>query len=582
MQKFRGNPGKLRAVTIKADRLRRPRQSVTGGSFVIDPVTRRLTRPLLIATMATALGLGLLVIAHVGTPEKSWYWLTPFLLVVTLIGALTAAWLTSSQSRVVDKTIYRVSEVIVIVALARVVSWFLFANAIPSIDELRLYLQEPQRFFLAGGFLTTALIALVAWWFAGSISSIFCQLDVSEEELRYYTLPPSAQKSMADDQPIQIPRQDLQDAYLRHFLGAAIVLVILAAFSTFEVRDFASVSNPLAVARLGLQSAMLIALLLYFLIGIWLLSHARLMRLNARWLMNGVAVDGTFERSWQRTSLLWLALIAGLAALLPIGDTLPISRLLQIVVNGIFYLASLILSLLGYLFGSLLHAIQSAPGDQPLAPPPQYAPPPYMPPAEPIAPNPIAGIVFSSAFWALMAALVIGAVLFVARERGYKIDLERARAGLKQAKAWLIIRWAKLRGRLRQAGRAIPNRLRAWLPETDEQPMPPPRGRPFLRLGGQSPREQIIYFYLSTVKRAGERGVPRAAAETPIEYAVDLKQHWPETEFEVEELTAAFIEARYSSADISPEAATSVKTRWKRLRDRLRRPEQRPDESGSS
>ena len=89
-------------------------------------------------------------------------------------------------------------------------------------------------------------------------------------------------------------------------------------------------------------------------------------------------------------------------------------------------------------------------------------------------------------------------------------------------------------------------------------------------------------YYLSTVKRAGEQGVARAASETPQEYAVDLKQHWPETEVEVDELTTAFNEARYSPADIPLEAATTIKARWKRLRERLRRSKKTADESGSS
>ena len=91
-----------------------------------------------------------------------------------------------------------------------------------------------------------------------------------------------------------------------------------------------------------------------------------------------------------------------------------------------------------------------------------------------------------------------------------------------------------------------------------------------------------MYFYLSTVKRAGEQGVPRMSGETPIEYAADLKEHWPDTESEVEDLTSAFIQARYSPADIPPEAAVTLKARWKRLRDRLRRPSRTPDETGSS
>lgn len=584
MQKYRGNPGKLRTATIRAERLGRRKRAGTQRAFTVDPVTRRFVRPVLIASISTALAAGLLVIVTIGTPENRWGWLVPFLFLVSLVAAYSAAWLSNPQSRTVDKTLYRVSEVVVIIALARLISWLLFTDVLPSLDELRLYLQEPLRFFLAGGFLTTALIALAAWWFSASLSTLFWQLDVSEEELRYYTLGATTQKAMADDQPIQVARQDLQDAYLRLFLAGGIILVILAALSTFEVNEFATVANPLAIARLGLAPGMLAALLVYFLVGIWLLSHARLLRLNARWLMDGVAMDATFERSWQRISLFWLALIALIAAFLPIGDTLPISRMLGLLVNGVFYLMNLLVSFVSYLFGSMLIAIQNAVTEE--APPPTtpFVPPAYTPPAETAAASPLIGAIFSSAFWALMIALVIGAVLFVARERGYNTGWDRVQTTAKRTKSWLAALWAAFLGKWRRMSQTIPVRLRGLRPELDRDRQPPTkRPRRFLRLNGLSPREQIMYFYLSTVKRAGERGVARRASETPSEYAADLKEHWPDTEMEVEELTSAFIEARYSPAEIPPEAATTLKSRWKRLREQLRRPADRPpDESNSS
>lgn len=572
MQRFRGNPGKLRAATIKADLVRRRPGSGPRLSFVMDPVTRRFIRPVLIAVMATALASSLLVIATIGTPEEPWYWLIPYIFLVTLTGVYSAAWLNRPLSRSVDKTIYRVAEVIVIVALARIVSWALFADAIPSLDQVRLYLQEPLRFFLAGGFLTTTITALVGWLFAGSLSGLFWRLDVSEEELRFYTMGTSSQKSTADDQPIQVPRQELQDAYLRYFLGGAMALVLMAALSTFEVRQFDTVSNPLAITRLGLEPAMLVILLLYFLIGIWLLSQSRLLRLNARWLMDGVGMDATLERRWQRTSLTWLLLIAVAAAFLPIGNTLPITRLLRLIVNGVFYLANLAVSLIVYLFGSMLATMQSATGDPPPIELLPFTPPAYTIPPEAGTSNPLAAIFLSSAFWALIAAVVIGSVLFVVRERGYDAGWDRIRAGASQTWAWLVAFWAQLLGRAGRAAQAVPDRLRALRPESISMTSPETGRRRYFRLNGLSPREQILYFYLSTVKRAGEKGVPRGTSETPIEYAAELKQHWPDTEPEVEELTSAFIEARYSPADIPPETAETIKSRWKRLRDRLRQP----------
>jgi hypothetical protein len=96
----------------------------------------------------------------------------------------------------------------------------------------------------------------------------------------------------------------------------------------------------------------------------------------------------------------------------------------------------------------------------------------------------------------------------------------------------------------------------------------------FIRLNALSAREQIRYFYLSTVRRAGERGVPRDRSETPSEFAADLKENWPEAEGDIEALTDAFLHARYSRQEI--EDVSPVKQTWKRVKSSLRR-RNRPD-----
>ena len=70
--------------------------------------------------------------------------------------------------------------------------------------------------------------------------------------------------------------------------------------------------------------------------------------------------------------------------------------------------------------------------------------------------------------------------------------------------------------------------------------------------------------------------MPRAASETTPEYIHDLKQQWPEAEAELDELTRAFVEARYSPQPIDKRAVARAKEEWKRVRERLRRSARRP------
>lgn len=554
---------------IAAARARRVPPPGERLAFQVDPWTRRLVRPLLVAALSTAVGINVLVIIQIVNPEQPWLSVAWLCFFAALEGAYTATWLNNPASRGVDRGVYRVTEVVFLLVLARVVSWLLFGDGLPSPDEMRVFLAAPLSFFMTGGFITTSVVTLFCWFLSVTFSGIFTQLDVSVDEVQHYTLSQPEQKAQADNRPIQVARDKLQDQYLQLWLFMGMLMVALAALSTYEVRSLAAVTNPFEITRLGLRPAVLFALLLYFLVGLWLLSHARLLRLNARWLMDGVGKDATLERAWQRGSLVILLVIAFAAAFLPIGSTLGISRILGMILNGIFYVVGLIYSLLGYLFAALLSGVVGD-QEQTIVPTPQPMPSlPVPPAAAPAPPNPTLAFLISSAFWALLIALVIAALLFFLRERGYKLEWQQVRVAWASFTGKARALWQRWRGRARAAGLQWRERLRGSDQPTNA-PAASASGLRFLRRSLLSPRDQIRYYYLSTVRRAGERGVPRAGNETPLEYVHDLKQNWPDAGADLDELTHAFLEARYSPQPLDKTAVGRVKTHWKRVRDRLR------------
>jgi hypothetical protein len=81
----------------------------------------------------------------------------------------------------------------------------------------------------------------------------------------------------------------------------------------------------------------------------------------------------------------------------------------------------------------------------------------------------------------------------------------------------------------------------------------------------------IRYFYLSTTRRAAQAGQPRGESETPYEYQASLDQRYPDLEPDLEGLTDAFVQARYSAEPLAKEDATAVKPLWQRLKAVLRR-----------
>lgn len=551
----------------------RRRRVATPGerlTFRVDPLTRRLIRPLLIALHATSVAVAILVILRITSPETAWLRLAPLSFLCALEGAYTTVWLNNPDSRGVERGTYRAAELLLLLVLIRVYTWIAFGQGIPSPDEMRLFLTAPITLLTVGGFLSAALVSLVAWWLAASVSRTFVNLDVSHEELSFFTLSPAEQKERADDRPIQIARDELQSQYLRTWLTAGMFMVLAAALSTYEVNELATVINPFEMTRLGLSAAMLYALLIYFLSGFWLLSHARLLRMNALWLIDGVAMEASLERGWQRSAMAVLLVIALAAAFLPIGSTLAISRILSVGLSGMAYLAGTALQLFGYLVASVLLMLTRNAEELPTQPPQPAPTPTVEPPIPPPTADPLLSMLISSAFWTLMVAFVIGSFMFFLRERGYRLKAGAVSTSWLAFVHWLREAWGQLTSRVRSARRGLQARLSASPPAPPSPKAASPSRPRFLRLRGLSPREQIRFYYLSLVRRAGERGVARRAGETPLEYAQDLEKAWPDSEADLDELTRAFLEARYSRRSIAGEDALTVRERWNRLKSRIR------------
>jgi hypothetical protein len=531
-----------------------------------------VVRPLLIALIATSVAVALLVIVQIVIPGQSWMPLWAICFIVALETTYTTNWLNEPGSHGVDKFAYRAAEFVMILVVVRLFSWAFFGPGIPSRAEFETMLTQPLTLLLSGGFFTSLFVTLLAWLMAASLSDVLSQLDLSVYEIRYYTLPPAERKARMDDQPIQISRSTLVDRYGRIWLSGGMALVFLTALSSFDLPQVATETNVLAITRLGLHPAMLAALLVYFLCGFWLLSYARMSLMNARWLFNGVAKEENVERNWQRNSLIVLAVIAFIAALLPIGSTVPLGRILATIFSLVLYLFQLLfILLLAPLTWLLAQFGQDTGSIEELVEPPTPMQPPQLPPTNPAPPNEMAAMILTSAFWTILIVVTVAAILFFLRERGYRLNWHELKRLWQRVGAWAHMVWDMMRGRARQTRDSLQLRFRTT--QSREEASKEDKGGRwrFVRLSTLSPRDQIRYFYLSLLRRAADQGIRRQDSETPLEYAEDLKENWPEVEGDLDELTGAFLKARYSPKPIERDEINPIKARWKRARSRLRR-----------
>lgn len=529
--------------------------------------TRHITQPLFIALLVTALCAVLLTLIDIGIPFLPWMRLVGLLFLVALEAVYTSFWLEHPDRRLLARTNYRLAEFGVLLIITRLFAFAAGGRGLPTLETFRLYLREPLTFFSDGYFLLGALLVFVAWRLAIAHARIFQQLAISAEEAAFYSLPPHEQKRRIEDRPIRTRRADLMAAFFRRWVWGGVVMIVATAVSTIEFTQLNTATNPLALARLGLRPSLVLALLGYFLAGLWLLSQARLQVMNARWLINNVGKEALVEQRWQRSSLFLLLAMALAAAFVPIGSTLPISRLLQIMLGVILYLGNLlwyVILLLLTMLLSWLRPVEPLPAWEDVTPIPAPLPTavPQFAPVSPPEPNQAAQLLLSSFYWTVLIFLAVSAFLFFLRERGVRVNGRTVRALWQRVREWAEQFWQNTRAQGRALRRAIRKRNgRLALPT----PLVAPR-RPRLRLGILSPREQVRACYLALVRRAAESGTPRHPHETPLEYLQTLAQSWPEQQADMQEITSAFIAARYTPHEISKARANQTKETWKRLR----------------
>ena len=548
-------------------------QQATAVAYRPNRWTRHMIRPFLIASMVTSFLMGLLILIDINSVSGRWLALLPPLFIVALEATYTTQWLHHPDRLKVDRTAYRAAEIIFIILVTRIISWFLFGKGIPPWHDIQIYLSQPLTFFVEAHFIPSIIFILLVWRLAVRVSELFSTIALNEYEIHFYNLPPVERKKRLGDRPIQRSRKGAVIQFQQQLLWGGIFLIFITALGSFDLNELTTLTSPFGIMRLDIPPQMLMALLLYFSCGLWLISQAHLAVLNARWLLNGIQKGANIDRLWHFSSLALLLSVAFAAAFIPIGSTVPIGRLVSLLVRAVIYIAQLIFFLGALLLTAVLSlfAARTQPNNpNPTPPPLPTFPPPNPTPIEPAGDGLLPRLIFSSAFWAIAIVVTILATHYFLRERGIRLTPENLRRYWQHFKAWAKQTWQNFWASAEQIRINLQARLADQTPAKPDTKQPKRRWR-FIRVNGLSPRDQIRYFYLSTVRRAGKHGIQRQQSATPSEYVEELKQAWPEADTEVDDLTDAFLKARYSPKPIEKEEINPVKATWKQVKSALRR-----------
>ncbi len=322
----------------------------------------------------------------------------------------------------------------------------------------------------------------------------------------------------------------------------------------------------------GATSGPVANVFLYFLLGAVMLGDVQYSSLRQHWRDRAFGVDPGLSGRWIRYSLVFVALVAVVALLLPTGHTLGLLGSSKVVWDQVMGLLSGPLHWLLRLLGRTAlptHSVRPPPNLH-LIPPPNLHLPPRRPPAHVSHGSGIdwASLIQTALFWGV-ALLCLGYMV-----RGY---LRRApgisrRAGRptyllgKLGRLWDVV-W----GLLRRYADTITDRLPRSLAPRLPGPLAPASPLRFRRTEKPSPRQQVIQYYLSMLRRAGRRGVARQPSQTPGEFDDVLTPRLQEAQADMRNLTDAFVEARYSRREVVPETSARALDNWRRVRAALRR-----------
>jgi hypothetical protein len=506
-----------------------------------NPWVENLFRPLIIGAMVGCLALSLVGLIHLFFPR----WNGAILVVGCVLAALEASYshrlIRSVELRGADVTRFRAIEVALFFILLKIGSYIgdPWESIVADVEVWPLY---PFNIFDAET-MATFILVLLSWLMSTLTMQDLERIGEPPEHTQRY-IPPG--ESLAR----------------RFYWGGGLLLVTsgLTRIGIAALRDLSRPSVP----------GLILNVLVYFLLGLVMMGQTQFTRLLVQWQAQEIKIAAKLPVHWARYSLALIGLAALLAFLLPTGYTVGLLDVVAAIVYFFGYIFVLLGLLLSFLFSLLLAPLAWLFGDDVLPPSGDLSPPELLR----SAPNAPGGaglnwleLLRSLLFWAAALGMVAYVIRSYLRDHP---ELLKALTSLRPVRALrdlLAALWRRLAGLTGVASQHISRRLR--LRRTRGQPASSEWPGRLFRLGALSPRERILYYYLSTLRRAGQQGFPRHRAQTPHEYDDTLRPHLEQAQQEMTCLTQAFVEARYSRHIFDHQQDKRVRAHWKQVKAAL-------------
>jgi len=519
-----------------------------------------LFRPTVIAGMMTCVVISVVALVHRIDPTWGGAYLVCFAFLVVWEAIQSERVLRHSEPGRFNRARFRFTEWVLIMLFLKLASY-------AELGLGRLLMDIPRWFhdlgtFFDGSYILSAVLLSFLWQLGIFIAQDLYILEVHPSELRPRSTSPQFYLWVTRPRSAINRGAALQRIMVSFFWGG-LILIMCTGLARYDIPQLFPDRPPPV-------SGVVLNVMAYFLLGLVLISQGYYSVLRARWQLEEVEIAPHIGTRWAILTAAFLVVVITIALLLPTGYSIGLPQAIGLAVNvvmtGIIYTVVLVLSVLVLLINfmaSLLfrhqEPILQAPGAGGLPKLPQRA-------MERGPGLPIWGMLRDFLLWALLLGIVAYSFYNFLGDRRHLLRGLFVGGPL----AWLRRLLAGLFGITRRAAGGASRQVREQFRRLfgAEGRRLPWR---YISLSSLSPRQLILYFYLSIVRRAGERGIARQPWQTPYEYSARLRAELPEHESDVVELTEAFVVARYSPRPVTSEEASLVKRSWKRVRSALRR-----------
>jgi hypothetical protein len=291
----------------------------------------------------------------------------------------------------------------------------------PFRAELLLMAEFFWAYFLSPEYLIALVVLLPIWFLTGYAAELLEAMGLDQTRIR--------REVISVDARYVPPRARLLS--LIFTLGT--VLIFFTGLVRMNIRDIYDVTIDRVNIPLNVFASGGASTLLYFMLGLALLSQTQFISLHTNWRIQGIRVSRGLASHWGPYSLLFLAALAAVVSLLPthfgLGLLSTLGYVIDILVRLLFFLAQVILSILLLLisipfklFGSDPFKLFGSDGPQMEFPPPPELP--ELPTGEPVpeAGFPLWALIRSIISWLLMLGIIGFALRHFLRQHGDLLD----------------------------------------------------------------------------------------------------------------------------------------------------------------